>query len=193
MPSNHECQRLQTVRRASTDGHYVTRRQLLSVSGTAAAGALAGCSTLSSEETAPDVYDQLEQRPVYVDAAVSLTVPDSVQRVETPDAADLIVLPDTPDTDVTQAVAWLEEMRAIALVGDQSQRTWLSWVQSDAYVEAFDPQGFGEGDPEPQLLIAWNADPLITTQQYSWGSSRSDEDVLSALNETLGEIEPRTA
>jgi len=193
MPSENEPLRLQTDRQTSTDSHDVTRRHLLGASGTAATGAVAGCSALSSEETAPDTYDHLEQRPVYVDSAVEITVPDSVQLVETPGDADLIVLPDTPEIEVAQAVEWLEETRAIALLGDQSQRTWLSWEQSDAYVAAFDPQGFGEGDPEPDLLIAWNTDPLITTQQYGWGSDPTDSDVLAALNKTLGEIEPRTA
>ena len=114
-----------------------------------------------------------------------------VQSVDALGGADLIVIPDTPDIEVSQAVEWPQQKRVIAILGREEQSTWLSWVQSDAYEEPFDPQGIAEEDPEPQLLIAWDTGSIVTTQQYSWGSGPSDSDVLSGLNETLGEIDPR--
>lgn len=191
MPSMNECWQLQTVGQICDSDEYLTRRQVLVTSGTAVAGALAGCSSLNEEET-PEEYEHLQQRPVYVDEDVELSIPDTVQRVDAPGDADLIVIPDTPDIEVSQAVEWLEEKRAIALLGGEAQSTWLSWVESDAFEEAFDPQAFGEGDPEPQLLIAWDDGSLITQQQYNWVSDPSDNEMLTALNKTLGDIDPRT-
>ena len=190
MPSKSEWWRFQAVDPSCDDSEYVTRRGVLATSGTAVVVALAGCSALSGEGT-PEEYENLQQRPVYFDEDIQLSIPETVQSVDAPGDADLIVIPDTPDIEVSQAVEWLQQKRVIALLGGEAQSTWLSWVQSDAYEEAFDPQGIAEGDPEPQLLIAWDTGSLVTTQQYSWGSGPSDSDVLSGLNETLGEIDPR--
>ncbi|WP_242695422.1 hypothetical protein [Halomontanus rarus] len=192
MPSKKQCWQFQTVEQTCDSTEYLTRRGVLATSGTAVTGALAGCSALSGEEETPEEYEHLQQRPVYVDEDVELSIPDTVQIVDVPGDADLIVIQDTPDIEVSKAVEWLEEKRAIALLGGEAQSTWLSWVQSDAYEEAFDPQGFAEGDPEPQLLIAWDTGPLVTTQQYNWGTGPSDSDVLTALNKTLRDIDPRT-
>lgn len=168
-----------------------TRRRILSSSGLAIVGAVAGCTDLLGDETDSDEYEHLQQRPVYIETSIDLAIPDTVQLVDTPADADLIVIPDRPDIEASQAVEWVEQKRAIALLGREAQSTWLSWVDSDVYVEAFDPQGFAEGDPDPELLIAWDTGTVVTTQHYSWGSGPSDSDVLSALNETLGDIDPR--
>ena len=168
MPSKSEYWRFQAVDQSYGDTGYLTRRGVLATSGTAVAAAVAGCSALSGNGT-PEEYENLQQRPVYVDDTVELSIPETVQSVDTPEDADLIVIPDTPNIEVSQAVEWLQQRRAIALLGADSQRTWLSWVQSEEYEEAFDPKSIAEGDPEPQLLIAWDTDTVVTTQQYSWG------------------------
>lgn len=190
MPSAKE--RLQSEPVGQRGGMNVsaTRRRILATSGVAIGGALAGCMDLRGSENTPDEYETLQQRPIYVAAGVDLSVPDQVQIVDAPGDADLIVMPDTPDVEAARIVTWLEQTRAIALLGEESQSTWLSWVQSDAYVEAFDPEGIAEGDPEPDLLIAWDAGSEVSTAHYHWWTGPTDNDVLHALNETLEDIKP---
>lgn len=192
MPSKNERFRSQTGFQTCNSNGYTTRRRILSTSGITIVGTLAGCTDLLGNETTPEEYEHLQQRPVYVAASVDLSIPDTVQTVDAPDDADLVVIPDKPNIEAPKAVEWLEQKRAIALLGEEAQSTWLSWEQSDAYVEAFDPKGGAEGDPEPNLLIAWYTGPLVTTQHYIWRPDPTDNEVLRALNDTLGDIEPRT-
>lgn len=56
--------------------------------------------------------------------------------------------------DAEQAVEWLADESALTLLGDEAESTWLAWVQSDACADTFDAQGFGDAEPDPDLLVA---------------------------------------
>lgn len=188
MPSIDESLRPRVVTTTNTR-NSLTRRHALRSSGIALLGVLAGCTELVGTEPNSDEYYHLQERSVYVERGVDLTIPEAVQTVAEPEDADLIVLPDTPGIEASQAVEWLEHRRVIALLGGESQRTWLSWRRSDAYVEAFDPSGMGEGDPPPELLLGWYADSMVHTSHHSWGYEPSESDYLAGIDETLEDID----
>lgn len=94
--------------------------------------------------------------------------------------------------DAEQAVEWLADESALTLLGDEAESTWLAWVQSDACADTFDAQGFGDAEPDPDLLVA--AAIGLDTPRYSrtWSDGPRDRDVLRALDETRVDIENRT-
>ena len=102
MPSKNEYWQFQTSVQTCDSPKYVTRRGILVTSGTAVTGTLAGCSALSGEDETPEEYEHLQQRPVYVDEDIELSIPETVQIVDTPGDADLIVIQDTPDIEASQ-------------------------------------------------------------------------------------------
>ena len=188
MPSTDENFRSRTV--ATTNAKTsLTRRHALRASGGVLLGAVAGCTELVESDSHSDEYHHLQELPVYLKGDVDLAVPDDVQTVAEPEEADLIVLSDRPGIGASQAVKWLEQRRVIALVGEESQPTYLSWRRTDAYVEAFNPSGMGEGDPPPKLLLCWHADSMVHTSQHSWGYEPTDSDYLDGIDKTLERID----
>jgi hypothetical protein len=173
------------------DGRTPTRRQTLAAGGLVLAGVVTGCQgfiTDRSGTTTPTEFDHLDDRPIYVDEALDLTVPEAVQVVSEPEDADLILLSDDPDAGPEEAVDWLSDRRAIGLLGDDAQDTWLSWVDSQPYHDAFDPNGVAEGEPAPDLVISWHTGNLVTTRRYGWDRGPDDGKVLTALDESLTDI-----
>ena len=177
-----------SVRQAHNAAKYLTRRRAMATLGAAIVGALAGCVGFIENGESSEEYERLQERPVYFAANVDLSVPDEVWTVDAPTDADLVVLPDTPDTEVSQGVEWIKQGRAIALLGDDAQNTWLSWIQSDVYVETFGREDFGVGEPEPNVLVAWDAGSVVTTSRSTIDSGLTDRTVLSTLDEALGDI-----
>ena len=169
-----------------------TRRDVLRASGVVAVGALAGCSALGDDTPEEPSYRQLPTTAVYVADGVDLSVPPEIETVSDPVNADLVVVP--ADTSVTaeQAVQWLADGRAVALLGDAAEETWHAWTGSADYRDTFDTEGYADSDPDPELLVAGAIGLDVTTYRYSWGEGPSDEDVLGALDESLVDIETRT-
>lgn len=164
-----------------------TRRRVLGCAGAALIGALAGCETLSADEstipTQPD-YDQLEAISVYVAHGLDVTVPERIPIVDDTAAADLLLLP--ADTGAAQAIEWLDSGRVVALLGDGAQETWLHWIQSEAYEDAFGRRGYAESDPAPDLLVLVPSDTGVTGHNYTWASGYDDRDVLEGVEDALG-------
>ncbi len=173
----------------------IRRRSLL---GALAAGSLttvAGCSAFASddgpEDKTPKEYDFLATQQVYVAPAVSLTVPSAVPRVEAPKDATLLILPDTTDVAPETGINWLASDNGVAFVGAEGQATLVEWVESDAYAEAFDSNGFGVGSPPPDFLVAFGVDrQYISKHSFTWNdtSDPDDERYLTALEDALEDV-----
>ena len=165
----------------------LSRRRICVGAGSLVAAALAGCANGESDETpTPIEYDDLEQREVFVAEALDIAVPPSVPTVETRDDADLLLLPGDTAVAAQEAVAWLEGDRVLALLGDEAQSTWLAWVRSEAYRNAFGGTGGSETDPAPDLLVALPGPELVSTDRTTWGHEYDDREVFVALEEALG-------
>lgn len=169
----------------------IPRRCLLQTMSTLPIVTLTGCSAISNNSPSPTqtpTYEQLTQTPVYTSDDVGLRIPDRIPTVEAPTNADLIVLHGNPAVDAEQAVTWLADERAVALLGDRAQSTWTTWTQSESYRTTFETRGRGEADPAPHLLVAAAVETHATTYRYSWGDQPSNDEILDALNEAMGEI-----
>lgn len=170
---------------------HLSRRGLLRGATALSVLPVAGCSELlgrSPSGTPTPGYDRLGQTPTYVSDDVGLRLPDDVPRVEAPSNADLVVLHGNPAVDVEQAVTWLADERAIALLGDRAQRTWLAWTQSEEYRDTFDRQGGSESDPAPHLLVAAAIETDVTTSRFSWAELPSNRELVESLDKALDDI-----
>lgn len=168
-----------------------TRRRLLQTAGTLPAVSLAGCAAVfegPQTATSTPAYEQLPQTAVYTDDDVGIRLPESVPRVEAPTNADLVVLHANPAVEAEQAVTWLADERAVALLGDRAQETWLDWARSDAYRDTFEGGELAEADPAPHLLVAAASDTNVSTYRYSWGDQPSNGDLVRALDDAMVEI-----
>lgn len=167
----------------------VTRRHVLGLGSGVVTATLAGCEALSEDGPAtprePEL-DHLASLSVFVAADLDLDVPDAVPTVDARADADLLVLPADTGVDATQAIDWLEGERVVALLGDSAQETWLEWVQSDAYEQAFGRQGYAESEPAPDLLVLVPREDGVTGHNYTWGSGYDDRDVLEGLEDAFG-------
>ena len=173
---------------------YCTRRNALRACGIAALSSIAGCSALPTDvsDTENPTYERLDVTAVYVADGVELSTPAEVQTVNATHNADLLVLPSDTETDAKQAVAWLLEERVLALLGESSEATWLSWARSDAFRDAFGNEGYGDSEPDPSLVVGARIGLSTTTYRYGWGDEPSNRDVLEALDESLVAIEEKT-
>lgn len=169
-------------------GPHPTRRRVLAGAAATSIAALAGCTNLPGEATDEPSYERLPTTPVYLADGVDLTLPDEVETVDGPANADLLVLPDDTDVSADRAVEWLADERAVALLGDGAQDTWLDWTEDDAYISAFGDQGRAEANPAPQLLVGAYDDGLVTTYRKTWGNGPDDQDVLAELDEVLVDL-----
>lgn len=177
--------------------HHLTRRQALAGTGATLVGTIAGCASLPDEESedgpaGESAYERLQRTAVYVDSDVDLSIPDDVPTVSAPNNADLIVLPGDTEVGAERAVDWLADERVLALLGDESEPTWLAWVRSDVYTDTFRGEGAGDAEPDPNLLVAAAIDVTVTTYRFTWGEGPRDRDVLQRLDETLDDIQART-
>lgn len=157
---------------------------------------LAGCSfrsrnSPSSEDTAQ--YEHLQDTATYVGGDVDLRLPDAVPRVEAPTNADLVVIREDPDVSVETVVSWLADDRALALLGDRAEGTWLEWARSEDFRSAFDTEGVADADPDPQLLVGATVGLRVTTYRKTWGEQPSNDDLVAALDETMHDLETRRA
>lgn len=171
------------------------RRRLLAATGSALTAAIAGCSNLpsSGDSTPEDLqFEALHQTPTYVADDVDVSLPDEIPTVSATTNADLLLLTDDPDADVEQAVDWLADERVLALVGDDAERTWIEWARSDAYTDTFENEGYGDSEPDPDLLVAAAIDLQVTRYNRTWSDGPREQDVLRALDETLVDIEQQT-
>lgn len=168
-----------------------TRRSLLQTAVALSAVPLAGCAGAfgrSQTATATPDYERLPRIAVYTADDVGIRLPEGVQRVTAATNADLIVLHGSPAVDAEQAVTWLADERAVALLGDSAQETWLEWAESDAYRDAFGDEGRAAADPAPHLVVAAAVETEVTTHRYSWGDQPSNAEILRALDEAMTEI-----
>lgn len=172
-----------------------TRRRLLRTVPVLPLTALAGCSAFptgaSSPTPTPD-YERLGSTLIYTSDDVGLRVPDRITTEAAPSEADLIVLHGNPVTEVEQTVTWLAAGRAVALLGDRAQSTWIEWVGSDPYREAFGTSGRSESDPAPHLIVAAAIASSVSTYRYSWADLPRNGQILAALDEAMVDIAART-
>lgn len=169
------------------------RRRLLQIGGLGLVGTLAGCAGFSDNGDTQDLqFDQLHTTAVYVDDSVELSMPTEIETVTAKTNADLLVFPDDVDTGAEQVADWFDDGRAVALLGPDSEATWLEWARSDEFEQRFENKGFGDSDPDPQLLVGVAFDLRVATYRRSWADGPRDRDVLRALDETLVSIEERT-
>jgi hypothetical protein len=169
------------------------RRALAAISATVTA-AVAGCSSLptpgnTSEEL---VFDELHQTLTYVADGVDLTLHEEVPTVSTTDNADLLLLSGDTDVAAEQAADWLAANRAIALLGDDAEPTWLDWEASEAFDDAFENQGAADSDPDPDLLVGVTFENRTVTYRRTWTDGPRDRDLVGALDEVLVDIAERT-
>lgn len=172
-----------------------TRRRLLQTAGALSTVSLAGCTAMvdsSRTATSTPEYEHLPQTAVYTDDDVGIRLPESVPRVDAPTNADLVVLHGNPEEEAEQAVDWLAGDRAVALLGDRAQETWLEWAESEAYEETFESNGRAAADPAPHLLVAAASDTDVSTYRYSWGDQPSNGDVVRALDDAMVEMATET-
>lgn len=177
-----------------TDAHlHATRRHLLTCASTGLVGALAGCAGLTDDSTPEELqFERLQATAVYVEEGVDLSMPDEVGTVRATNNADLLVLPGDTGVEAEQAVDWLAADRVLALLGDDTEASWLAWARSDAFSDAFENRGVADSDPDPQLLVAAAVDRQVTTYRRTWADGPRDRDVLRALDETLVDLAERT-
>lgn len=171
-----------------------SRRRALRAGGVALLGSFAGCSALQTDSADADdlSFERLHVTAVYVADGVELSTPGVVETVDNPHNADLLVLPDDTDADAEQVVEWLADDRVLALLGDESEATWLSWARSDAFSDAFENEGYSDSEPDPSLLIGSKIGLYVKTYRRSWADGPRNRDVLRALDETLAAIETET-
>lgn len=171
-----------------------TRRRAIKAAGIGLSGVLAGCSALQSdapEESEPS-YDRLDVTAVYAADGVDLSMPSEVSTVDNAYNADLLVLPGDTSADAEQVVEWFADERVVALLGEEAESTWLSWVRSDAFDEHFENRGYGDAQPDPRLVVGARIGLYVTTYRYSWGSTPDDGDVLDKLDESLVKVDQET-
>lgn len=166
---------------------------MLAGAGAALAAAVTGCAALPGDDAPQNqTYERLQRTAVYVADGVDLSVPEEVQTVNAAGNADLLVLPGDTGVDAETAVDWLAAGRVVSLLGGAAEATWLSWARSETYRDAFGEGGFGDSEPDPELLVATARETDVTTYRRSWSDEPRNRDVLRALDETLVDIETGT-
>lgn len=173
---------------------YCTRRGALRSGGIALLSSLAGCSAITTNAADPEdlTYERLDVTAVYVADDVELPMPSEVETVEATHNADLLLLPDETEADADQVVEWLSDDRVLAILGDSSEATWLSWARSDAFRDAFKNEGYGDSEPDPSLVVGAKIGLYVKTYRRSWSDGPRNRDVLRALDESLIAIEDET-
>lgn len=171
-----------------------TRRSALRAGGIALLAPIAGCSALSTESSDVDdlTFERLDTTAVYAAEGVELSMPEEIGTVTATHNADLVLLSSDTSVGAEQAVEWFADDRVIALLGDSSEATWLSWARSDAFREAFRNEGYADSEPDPSLVVGAKVGLYVTTHRRSWSGSPRDRDILRALDDVLVAIETET-
>jgi hypothetical protein len=168
-----------------------TRRSFVRKTSAISVLALAGCSALPNSTPSPSPtpeYEYLGRTPTYLSDDIGLRLPERVPRAETPTNADLIVLHGIPPVDAEKAVTWLAAGHRVALLGDRAQQTWVTWTQSETYLDTFDEDARGQSEPAPHLLVAAAKDKAVTTSRFTWGDLPSNSELVQSLDEALSDI-----
>lgn len=171
------------------------RRRLLAATAATLTAAVAGCSSLPgmAEDTPADLtFDKLHETPTYVAEDADLSMPEEVPLVEAATDADLLLLPGDTGVDPQQAADWLADDRAIALLGDAAEPTWIDWERSDAFDETFENDGYGDASPDPDLLVGAAVEMRTTTYNRTWSDGPRERDLLRALDEILVDMAEHT-
>jgi len=170
--------------------NHPTRRRFLQGVSALSVVSIAGCSVLSDNSTPTPTpeYDTLEETSTYRSDDVGLSLPEAVPRADSPEEAELVVVHGNPSVEPDQAVTWLTDGRAVALLGDAAAETWREWTSSDAYAEAFDDRGRAESDPAPHLLVAGANETTARTNRFSWADLPSNAELVEALDEAVADI-----
>lgn len=171
----------------------LSRRRLLQSATALPFLGLAGCPTLTNSDAPSQTpeYEHLPDTAIYVADDVGLRLPENATRVDAPEQAELLILHGNLAVPAERVVTWLTEGRVIALLGDRAEHSWLDVARSEPYREAFDSEGLADGEPDPQLLVAVAVDDRTTTYRKTWGNQPANDDLLTALDETLTDIETR--
>ncbi|NHX37264.1 MULTISPECIES: hypothetical protein [Halolamina] len=171
------------------------RRRLLAATAAGLTTAVAGCSSLpgTDDSTPEDLqFDELHQTPTYVADGVDLSLPDEVPTVSGRNNADLLLLPGDTGVDAEQAAEWLAADRAIGLLGDDAEPTWLDWETSDAFKQTFENEGVADSDPDPDLLVGVTFENRTSTYGRTWADGPRERDLIRALDEIVADIEAHT-
>ena len=136
----------------------LSRRALLATVATGSAGALAGCNALnplSSDVDTPTPGD-LGGRTVY---AADVSLPDGVDRVDDPAAADVAAFP-ADDSSVAPATDALAADTPVAVVGADAQWTAMHVCDADGRSYGFASNGWG---PNVRVVaVTPSSDHLLT-------------------------------
>lgn len=171
----------------------VSRRHVLHASTVSSIGILTGCSALGETKPPEDQgYDRLQRTAVYVEENADISFPDEVQIVTAATNADLVLLAGETDVGVDQAVDWLAAEKAVGLLGDGAESTWLAWARSETYRDTFKGEGVVDSEPNPILLVAAAEDVMVSTYRRSWADQPRNGDLLRALDEILAAVETET-
>jgi hypothetical protein len=170
------------------------RRRFIAASAATITTAVAGCSSLPDPGNTSEqlLFDELHQTPTYVADGVEIDLHEEIPTVSTTDNADLLLLPGDTDVEAQRAADWLAADRAIALLGDDAEATWLDWEASDAFDDTFENQGVADSDPDPDLLVGVTFETRTATYRRSWADGPRDRDIVRALDEILADIVERT-
>lgn len=169
-----------------------TRRRTLA-GAAALAGALAGCSALPVDDGEEEPsYDRLDHTATYVSPEAPLELPGDLPTVEHTHNADLLVLPGDTAHGPSQAVDWLADGRVLALLGDGAERRWLDWARSDDFEDAFGNHGYSDAQPDPTLVVGAAVGTLVHTYRHAWDEPPAARDVLSAIDDDLGDVAAET-
>jgi hypothetical protein len=179
------------------DGHdpvSPTRRRVLAGAGAALLGTTAGCANFTggwvgSEDGEDRELQKLDETTTYPADGVDLTLPEAVPTVEAAAEAELLLLPGNTGTGVEQAVDWLAGGKRLALVGTDSEPTYLDWAGSDAFTEAFDNEGLGDGSPDPQLVAAHAVDNFVYRYNHTWEGGPDDQQLVWSLDRIMVEMD----
>jgi hypothetical protein len=170
-----------------------TRRRLLAGAGAALLGATAGCANVTGGWVAGDDEDRelqrLDETTTYRADGVDLALPDGVPTVGTASEAELLLLPGDTGVGTERAVDWLAGGKRLALVGIESEPTWLEWARSEPFTRQFDNEGYGDGSPDPQLVAAHAVDNFVYRYNHTWKSGPDERQLVWGLDEALVEMD----
>lgn len=185
------------MRQDGRDTPSPTRRRLLAGAGAALLGATAGCANVTggwvaSEDGEDRELRRLDETTTYSADGVDLTLPEAVPTVGTAAEAELLLLPGDTDVGAEQAVDWLAGGKRLALVGIESEPTWLEWASSEPFTRQFDNEGIGDGSPDPQLLGAHAPENFVYRYNHTWAGGPDEQQLVWGLDGILVEMDERT-
>lgn len=182
-----------------TDDFGFSRRQLIGGGTIFATSVFAGCGGAlptgdgDSATRTPGSLEHLKQSQLYVAPEVSLSLPDGVSQADSPENADLVVLPASTDVAPATARDWLIAGKGIALVGTDAQSTYIQWHHSEAFQNTFGG-AYAKGDPPPELLVAFTHDRKFSSYSTSGGraGSLTNVQLLMGLEDAVAAEQTRT-